>query len=583
MLFEVHESLSQKENKKQAKQIADIIKDCLCEDLRGERLEAGMVVAAYALYEVRKAKGLLTCEYEALFDSEIDISDDLKETIRHMIKAENWKKLVTRLSEVSEEEFAEVIFLPTMNSGFSTERGTPTSIVKLTQAMLRCKSDDRVADICCGVGNFLLSTAEQEKNAIYTGYDINVDVVNIARIRSKFIDADIEINLQNVFNIGLEKNSCFDKIFANYPFSMTRRKAGYDTSYLKSLEGRIPGVLRGSSPEWVFNALMIDLLKQAGKAVAIMPVGCLWRTSEKSMRRYFIEKGYIEALIALPPRMFASTSITTTLIVLSRGNTSVRFVDASDICQYGRRQNEFSDEDINTIVKALLKDSEYSKTVSVDEIREEEYNLDFNRYFNNIADVKNGVEFDSVIKRITRGAPLTAKQLDQLVTKEMTDMQYLMLANIQDGVLQNDLPYLSKIEPKYEKYCLKNNDLILSKNGFPYKVAVAEIGENQKVLANGNLYIIELDQDKVNPYYLKAFFDSEQGLAALRGITAGVALPNISMDNLKKLIVPLPELSVQNRIAQKYQAIMDEIAVYKLKMEKAENRLHHVFEEESGE
>ena len=112
---------------------------------------------------------------------------------------------------------------------------------------------------------------------------------------------------------------------------------------------------------------------------------------------------------------------------------------------------------------------------------------------------------------------------------------------------------------------------------------MAEISENQKVLANGNLYIIELDQEKVNPYYLKAFFDSEQGLAALKSITAGVALPNISMDNLKKLIVPLPELSVQNRVAQKYQSIMDEIAVYKLKMEKAENRLHHVFEEESGE
>ena len=48
-----------------------------------------------------------------------------------------------------------------------------------------------------------------------------------------------------------------------------------------------------------------------------------------------------------------------------------------------------------------------------------------------------------------------------------------MLANIQNGIIDDKLPYLSSIEPKYEKYCLKNNDLILSKNGYPYKVAVA--------------------------------------------------------------------------------------------------------------
>ena len=583
MLSQINKLLSQPDELNHVKQIAEIINDCLQENLDKYRKEVGTVIAAYALYKSRQAKGDAYGGYDELSESEVGIPKDILDAVIHTIKPEAWDKLTTRLSVVSDEMLEAVIFMPLSGSRAVLDHETPESIVKLSQRILSANSNEQIADICCGVGNFLMATASQKTDSKYIGYDVNVDAINFARIRAEFIDADIEFHLQNVFNVEIPENGAFDKIFANYPFGLKLRNTGSEGRYLQSLEGKDSNLVKGSSSEWIFNALVMDLLKEDGKAIGIMPVGCLWRTPEKAMRRYFVENGYVEAIIALPSNMFASTAIPTILIVLSRENNDVRFVDATDICQHGRRQNEFSDNDIEIIVEALSNDSEYSKIVSVNEIREEDYNLDFNRYFNNVAEVENGVEFKTVIKRITRGAPLTAKQLDQLVTKEMTDIQYLMLANIQDGVIQDDLPHLSKLDPKYEKYCLKKNDLILSKNGAPYKVAVAEISENQKVLANGNLYIIELDQEKVNPYYLKAFFDSEQGLAALKSITAGVALPNISMDNLKKLIVPLPELSVQNRVAQKYQSIMDEIAVYKLKMEKAENRLHHVFEEESGE
>ena len=129
---------------------------------------------------------------------------------------------------------------------------------------------------------------------------------------------------------------------------------------------------------------------------------------------------------------------------------------------------------------------------------------------------------------------------------------------------------------------MKDNHLILSKNGYPYKIAIAKIQEGQRILANGNLYIIELDEDKVNPYYLKAFFESEQGIAVLKSITVGATIPNIGVDKLKKVEIPLPSLEVQKRIAERYQATLDEIAAYKSKMEKAMNLLNHIFDEESG-
>jgi len=52
---------------------------------------------------------------------------------------------------------------------------------------------------------------------------------------------------------------------------------------------------------------------------------------------------------------------------------------------------------------------------------------------------------------------------------------------------------------------------------------------------------------------------------------------------LKKVNIPLPSMEKQRRIADKYQATLDEISILKLKIEKATNRLHHVFDEESGD
>ena len=222
-----------------------------------------------------------------------------------------------------------------------------------------------------------------------------------------------------------------------------------------------------------------------------------------------------------------------------------------------------------------------AKDISIEELRKNEYNLNLSRYAAGDLRFENGVPFESVIKRISRGAPCTAKQLDEMVSDCVTNMQYLMLANIRDGVIDDKLPYLSYIDQKYEKYCLKNNSLILSKNGLPYKVAVASVQKNQKILANGNLYIIELDEKKANPYYIKAFFDSEQGYTVLKSITVGAVLPNIGVDKLKKVEIPLPPIEEQNRIAEKYRATMDEIAVIKLHLEKAVNKLHHIFDEES--
>ena len=125
---------------------------------------------------------------------------------------------------------------------------------------------------------------------------------------------------------------------------------------------------------------------------------------------------------------------------------------------------------------------------------------------------------------------------------------------------------------------IENNQIWRAvKNGYPYKIAVASISDEKEVLANGNLYIIDVDKTKANPYYLKAFFESEEGVAALKRISVGSVIPNIGLSSLKELEIPLPSLEEQNKVANRYLAIVDEITMLNHKLDNAVKRLNEVF------
>lgn len=582
MFLPIEELLNNKESRKQVNQTVMSINECL---QTGSKTANGKaILAAYTLYKARTSETPFSVSYEDIKNGKLDISNDILNTIKDVINENAWVKLVELLPKYAPDIFAAAVFLPIEENIRSNSFSTPASIIKLAQRILQCVPGNQVIDIGYGTGAFILSAALGELNAQYVGYEINPDCYMVSKIRAELLGVDIQLYLKDAFTLsasdGIENK--FDKVFSNYPFGLRARNLSSGVDYLKKLRDKDPRISRATSSDWIFNALLCDILDVNGKAIGIMTNGSMWNTTDLAIRRYLIESGMIECVISMPSKMFSVTNIPTSLIIFSHGNQKIRLIDATNMCQKGRRQNEFSDENIQTILKAMTDDSEYSKAISVTGLEKNEYNLNLSRYHNaEKGTIENGIPFKDVINSITRGVHCTARELDAMASEHVTDIQYLKLSNIQDGIIEDNLPYLDNIEPKFEKYCLKNNNLILSKTGAPYKVAVAIVPDGKKILANGNLYIIDVDETKVNPYYLKAFFESEHGAAALHSISVGSVIPNIGVDKLKKLLIPVPAIEEQERIAQRYQAVMDEIAVLKLKLEKAFDRLKHTFDTES--
>ena len=492
-----------------------------------------------------------------------------------------WDIIVSNLSKFTSFELLAFILFYNPSTGIKgPSMSTPDDLLDLTLSTLNIEDTDEVLELCSGKGNFIIEATAKGCLSKYTGVELNLTEITIAKLRTSVIRENYEYILHDAleFRLGRKVN----KIFANYPFMM---RSPAIIEYKKQLEKSIDlpkDIIRRASSDWLFNLAIMEQLDVNGKAVVIMTNGSTWNNNDEKIRQYFVENGYIESVVSLAPRLFEETAIPVSLVVLSHNNEKVRLVDAKNMFKSERRKNVLTERNIKDILNMLDNDTDLSTTKTIKELSENEFILNASRYFEVLPTVENGVEFEALIKKITRGSQLKASDFDEYKSSTPTNYQYLILSNINDGVitLSNDEQYLKEIPENLEKYCIKNNSIVLSKIGMPtFKSAVAQFDEDTKVVANGNLFIIELDENKVNPFYIQAFLASDLGEATLKGIYTGGAIPTITLEKLKRMMIPVPSLQEQEVIAQKYAAAVDELIILNRKVEKTKDRMKHIFEE----
>lgn len=565
--------------------------------LRSNKHEVSEPVVYLAAYLLFKACDYNDMErfavediYKLISDADASIKSYAKEVVPEYITEDVWKKLIGLISKYGKEDFRSVV----VDSGedaidsfrYGNEYNTPGSMGKLAVELLDLDGTYKVADLCCGNACSTMLISNRSPESTVTGYDNNFSYAVCASIKAELCGKAFKIEQKDIFTLP-EENIKFDRIFMDHPLGGRIPMMGCGKQYLDKKNQPIGGMSHVRSSDWLYNYLLLDLMAKNGKAVTIVTNGSTWNYEDQLCREMFCANNYIECIIALPQSLYSYSNIATTMIVFSknaeRRPMGIYMVDATGCFVKGRRRNELSDDNINEIIEACRSGrSEIGRFVEYRELCENNYVLNPGRYLAEKKEIKDAVKFESVIQEITRGAGLRASELDEMVSDTRTGCQYLMLANIQNGIISKDLPYIKEIPDNMKKYCIGNHDLLLSKNGAPFKVAVAEIEEGQQILANGNLYIIRLNEVEIDPYFLKAFFESDLGKAQLKSITVGTTIPCIGVKELKALMIPKPSLDEQKKIAQKYLAIQDEIKMLELKLDRAVTRIGHIFDDVEG-
>lgn len=529
------------------------------------------ILVAYLLYlsNHQEEKEL---SYRGLVSGELTHDLYISNCVREYLREEEWDLIKDKCGSFSDECLKQVIMTPFASKGGPEE--TPESISALAVQALDLKKDDYVADLGCGTGGFLRQIPD-DLHINIDCVDINTRLIDILRIRRSVLGIYPNIIQTNVFSLASDPFK-YNKIFFNYPFVVNLKEDPIVEEFLDMVSNH-PKV-KARSSDWVYNTLVMQLLAEGGKAAVIMTGGSLFNTPDKDWRQWFVENGWIEAIIALPANMLAYTSIPTYMLILSRENHSIRFLDATKAADIGRRQSYFSEKAIDLIVESLFGENQLGKTIDVNTIRENDFYLSPNAYLSEQIAFKDEIVFGEIIKKSSRGAMISAKELDSLVTDEDTGVKYLQLKDIQNGMIGERLANIKAEKLEMKKHCAENGNLIIPKIYSDGKVSVIEKKEDESIVVSANLFILELDETKANPFYIKAFLESEVGRNQLRGLASGTTIPTISLSALNKMPIPLPPMEKQAEIANMYLAIQDEIKVLQTKLQAAEERLSLTFE-----
>lgn len=149
------------------------------------------------------------------------------------------------------------------------------------------------------------------------------------------------------------------------------------------------GVAPKSKADYAF--LLHDLyhLDSNGIMTIVLPHGVLFRGGDEAkIRQNLVEKNNIDAIIGLPSNIFFGTGIPTIIMVLKKGTSrndldDILIIDASKGFEKDGKNNKLRARDIKKIADTYIARCEipkYSRRVSRQEIRDNNWNLNIPRY-----------------------------------------------------------------------------------------------------------------------------------------------------------------------------------------------------------
>ncbi len=151
-----------------------------------------------------------------------------------------------------------------------------------------------------------------------------------------------------------------------------------------------------------------------------------------------------------------------------------------------------------------------------------------------------------------------------------SDVSFINISHIEDSEIQYD--ELAKVKVYYEdsfaRHLAKDGDVLITVRGTTLKVARFE-DPGYPCLVSANLMILRPKKDKIRSDYLTLMLQSPMGQIAIKNLMQGHNLYNLSVKDVRSLLVPYVSLDEQNELMEENNL---EYAEYKKAMEAAREK-----------
>lgn len=277
---------------------------------------------------------------------------------------------ITTLEEHIKRKWADI------SAETAGEQYTPDDIIALISDIVANKIQDNddfltIYDPTSGGGNLLFGIEDKIKSKFRRpikthGMDWNSSLYALAKIESRFrIDSDIKYGNTLTDTAFIDKS--FDVVVANPPYGVDWK------DYRKAIEtdktGRFVALPSISDGQLLFDQHIVYHLDNDGIGVVVNNGSSLFSgdagSGESTIRKYFFDNDWVEAIIQMPVDEFFNTGIYTYLWVFNKNKSAERkdkiiLIDGSSKFvplkkSKGKKRREMSEDNRAEIIKALVE------------------------------------------------------------------------------------------------------------------------------------------------------------------------------------------------------------------------------------
>jgi len=271
---------------------------------------------------------------------------------------------------------------------------TPRPLTKFIVDVIDPKLGEKILDPACGTGGFLVNTIEHiRENYVKTSLDEKKlhDSINGVELKSlphllaitnmilHGIEIPDNIRRDDMLSKPLTEYGPKDRvdiIVANPPFG---------ASVKDGTEKNFPAELRTKETADLFLILFIHLLKDGGRAGIVLPDGSLFGEGAKTrIKQKLLEECNVHTIVRLPQGVFNPyAGINTNLVFFEKGSPTKEIwyyqLPLPERMKQYTKNRGITHEEFGPVRKWWNKrvENKYAWKVSIKEIKQRNYNLDF--------------------------------------------------------------------------------------------------------------------------------------------------------------------------------------------------------------
>lgn len=451
------------------------------------------------------------------------------------------------------------------------------NLIKLLVSLLDIRSDDIILNPFSSYGEIMDLILKHNKNVIVNGLEIDSHKRNIATIKNSLISENFKIlpkNLENTESFYKETNKLVS-------FPIINHRAMHRDMVEKSQE--LKNWIEENSIRTYGDLIYIikDLLmsKNLERAIYIYPTGKLFNHREKDIMQFLVNRNLIEGIIQLPERIVYGTAIGFSIIVISRENETIKFVDARNEFKKDKFDNILTDTNVEKILNEYEKPNEIAKEVPIKDIVANNYvmlpsrlivpdNQKIDDYYllSDIADIQRGI------------GTIRKRELEKRISEKNTRIKYMQANDFSDDIDYSDLKSLDEVKKNESRYLAKDGDIVISKIQ-NFNSMIFENTEDYKIIVSGNLYKIGIKSDsKINPYYVQAYLETDHAKDQISRLVSGTSTLIMPVSTLEELKIPKLGKEMEETIANNYKNILRRMRIVKQQIKSLEEDKNIIFD-----